>query len=55
MKLEDILRSIGNDDPMGLEELRHAVVVLREHAHTGTPGVLEARLRVATRLERLSR
>jgi hypothetical protein len=55
MKLEDVLRSVDNDEPMGPEELRRAAAVLREHAHGGTPGVLEARLRVATKLERLSR
>jgi len=55
MELDDVIRSVNRQEPMGPDELRRAAAVLRKHAPARTPGVLEAQLRVAVRLERLER
>jgi len=55
MDLNDVIRSINRNEPMGPDELRRAAAVLRAHAPSRAQAVLEAQLRVAMRLERLER
>ena len=53
IEVDDVIRRVNTGEAMSAPELRQVAALLNHHAWSRRPGLAEARVRVAVRLEKL--